>query len=364
MSLSAVVVDDSIVFRKVVRDTLEEVGGVRVVDVAGNGNLAVQKIRQHKPDFVTLDLEMPGLDGLGVLEALKADNLPTNILMVSSFTRRGADSTTKALSLGAFDFILKPDFDDAKKNKEDLKRQIGQRVKALSRRNPGSLAAKSPVRKGVAAPASVSKPAPRRGRVSPPEAIVVGISTGGPQALRKMISKLPADLPVPVVIVQHMPAMFTSSMARDLDGFSALQVVEAEDRMPIQAGSVYIAPGGKQMRISGFPGALRAEVTDDPPERSCKPSVDYMFRSADKVLGPKLLGLIMTGMGDDGLEGCRLLRKSGATVWAQDEASSTVYGMPRQIVDNGLADEVLPLSQISNSIARFCHRHVGSRTGV
>lgn len=354
MTLSAIVVDDSIVFRKTIRDCLESIGDVRIVDVARDGMSAVEKIRKHKPDLVTLDVEMPGMDGLQVLEALKNDDLKTNILMVSSLTQRGAESTTKALSLGAFDFVLKPCHSDPAANIADLTRQLRTRVSAIARRNK-PVATRSAVSKTATTPVAplTQKSQPTR----KPDVVLIGISTGGPQALRTMIPALPANLPIPVVVVQHMPAMFTASMAADLNKLSALNVYEATNDAPLKAGSVYIAPGGRQLRMNGHRGALRAEVTDDPPYQNCKPSVDYLFHSARKIVGGNCLSLIMTGMGNDGLESCRELCRAGGTVWAQDETSSTVYGMPKQIVDNGLADSVFPLDQIASAIVRHCNQN-------
>lgn len=358
MPLSAVVVDDSIVFRKTIRDCLESIGDVRILDVARDGKSAVEKIRRHQPDLVTLDVEMPGMDGLEVLQALQNDNLKSNILMVSSLTQRGAESTTKALSLGAFDFILKPCHVDPAANIADLTRQLRTRVSAISRRKQRGAAPK-----GRASSTSHAKPLrtkitpPANHRELSPDLIMIGISTGGPQALRAMIPSLPANLPIPVVIVQHMPAMFTASMAADLNKLSAIKVVEAENDTTLRAGCVYVAPGGRHLKMTGFRGALKVNVNDDPPYQNCKPSVNYLFNSARKIVGGNCLSLIMTGMGDDGLESCRELRRVGATIWAQDEASCTVYGMPKQIVDDGLANSVLGLPDIAPAIVRYCNEH-------
>ncbi|SRR6056297_768626 len=361
MTLSAVVVDDSIIFRKAVRDSLEAVGGVRVVGVAGNGLVAVEKIRQLKPDLVTLDVEMPDMDGLQVLKQLQKDQLSTKIIMISSLTQRGASATTEALSLGAFDFILKPNGGDAKRNLSELQQQLSVRVREISRIavRPVALLPSRPesnLFKAVKPAKSSAVFQPNLGKRELPEVVLIGISTGGPQALRGMLTQLPADFPVPVIVVQHMPPMFTASMARDIDKAAPLNVVEAADAMPIRTGTIYIAPGGKQLGLSGAPYDLRADVNDDPAQRNCKPSVDYLFKSAIRVLGGNVLGLIMTGMGDDGLDGCRGLQAAGAAIWAQDEASCTVYGMPRQIVENGLADEVIPLGKIASKLANASYR--------
>ncbi|TWU63291.1 Chemotaxis response regulator protein-glutamate methylesterase [Crateriforma conspicua] len=353
MPISALVVDDSLLFRKVVRDCLAQIGDVEVIGVAGDGKAAVEKIRRFRPDVVTLDVEMPGMDGLAVLRQIKRDRLPTKIIMLSALTERGADATTEALSLGAFDFILKPSHGSPEKNLAELKDQLSQRISAVRRRpTSASKTAKPSItrspRSTMATKRAVAAPSRRAAGLI--EAVLIGISTGGPKALRALLTQLPADYSVPIIIVQHMPPMFTASMARDIDRHAKLDVVEAADEMPLIGGTAYIAPGGKHLEVHRVAGSLRACVTDAPPERNCKPSVNVMFRTASDATGGRVLGAIMTGMGDDGLAGCQHLRNAGGTVWAQDEASCTVFGMPRQIIEAGLADRILPLNQFADAL--------------
>ena len=276
MKLRAIVVDDSIIFRKVVRDCLGQLGGVDVVDVAKDGVSALEKIAKHRPDIVTLDVEMPVLDGLEVLKALQRDKIGTKVIMVSSHTERGAATTTRALSIGAFDFILKPNLGSMEKNQRELKQQLEQRISLLRRRSERAAAKTTASKPAITA---AKKPAPTSmpktiGRL---DAICIGISTGGPKALNTLVSSLPETIDTPILVVQHMPPLFTSTLARGLNDSSKLRVVEAENGMPLKGGMVYIAPGGKQMRVGGYSGAWTAEVTDDQPVKACKPSVDYLL---------------------------------------------------------------------------------------
>lgn len=367
-NLRALVVDDSLIFRKVVRDSLASIDGVDVIDVARDGESAIEKIRLLRPDVVTLDVEMPGLDGLQVLEAIQQQKIDTNVIMISSLTTRGAETTTRALAIGAFDFILKPNHDSLEANTIELRTELGRRIEILRRRigqsgrtmtRSGAVESpKSPLR----APTnmrpnacSITRTVDAAGRMNL-SAICIGISTGGPKALSEMIPRLPANIDVPILIVQHMPPLFTKTMAEGLDQQSKLTVVEAADGMRLRGGHVYIAPGGRHMRVGGFPGAWTAEITNADPIKSCRPSVDYLFTSAAEHFHSQVLGIVMTGMGDDGVDGCRAIAAKGGRVWAQDKPSCAVYGMPRQVIEAGLADEVLPLSQIDRWIQRHgCH---------
>ena len=355
MTLRAIVVDDSIVFRKAVRDALGDIDGVDVIDVAKDGITAVEKIKQHRPDVVTLDVEMPGLNGLEVLETLQRENIHPKIIMVSSHTQRGAITTTRALAMGAFDFILKPDHQDSDQNRIELRDQLAARLDSISlKSNPTTSGSTGLTQSYQPIPSPVATGRRNATLGGPIDAICIciGISTGGPKALAQVIPSLHDNLQVPILIVQHMPPLFTKTMADTLNSSSALTVTEASDGMPLKGGQVYIAPGGKQMRIAGYPGAWTAEITNDAPLRNCKPSVDYLFESAAKEFRDRLLAIVMTGMGDDGLEGCRAVAKTGGKIWAQDEATSTVFGMPRQIIEAQLANEVLSLDSITRGIAK------------
>ena len=348
--MRVLVVDDSTVFRKVVRDALTQEPGVEVVGVAGDGAAALRKIEALKPDLVTLDVEMPVLDGLAVLQRLQ--ELPTapQVIMLSAMTDRGALATTRALRLGAFDFVLKPSQASLEESCQQLRQDLLPKINALL--TPDKM---------DAAPAAprLRSPAPRRSPeddLGPPkqppaaQVVGVGVSTGGPAALTRLLPKLPADLPVPLLIVQHMPPVFTRTLADDLNKASAISVCEASHGQVVESATAYIAPGGKQMKVARLGGRTIIQVTDDPPERNCRPAVDYLFRSIAHAYGNDALAVVMTGMGDDGTLGCRLLKRNGCTIAVQDEASCVVYGMPRQVVDAGLADVVRPLESLHEVI--------------
>jgi two-component system, chemotaxis family, protein-glutamate methylesterase/glutaminase len=341
------VVDDSMLFRKVVRDALATEPGIDVVGWAADGRAALEKIDTLKPDAMTLDLEMPEVDGLEVLRQLRQRPNPPSVIVVSALTDAGATQTTKALRLGAFDFVLKPNGAHLDDNRAQLAADLLPKIRLLADRLTGS--AEPRVSRVETAISAAPPTAMSRKR---PEIVAIGISTGGPSALHVMLPKLPADLPVPVVIVQHMPPKFTRSLADDLDRLCGIQVGEAADGGRLQAGHVYIAPGGLQTRIEHPPRGLEFCITDDPPEKCCKPSVDYLFRSLAEHVGSRVLAVIMTGMGDDGTLGCQLLKQRGAQVIAQDAASCVVYGMPRQVIEHGLADIVRPLDGIAEAIDR------------
>jgi two-component system chemotaxis response regulator CheB len=372
--LNCIVVDDSLIFRKVVRDCLKQMPNITVIDIAADGLKAIDKITEHRPDLVTLDVEMPGKDGLEVLKAIRERGIDCDVIMVSGQTDRGADVTTKALSLGAFDFILKPNANDPESNMRELLAALVPKIDAIRkrrRRRIESSTSTSPVDKTAIGPSwavrrdnpslsvsgnetASSKVTPKpRPRCNTADVIVIGVSTGGPSALREILPKLPANFPLPVLIVQHMPPLFTASLARDLNEFCAVTVCEAQHRQLIRPGTVYIAPGGAQMRVAGLAGCRHIEITDDPPIRACKPSVDYLFSSVADTYGGNCLAIILTGMGNDGTAGSRQLHACGARIVAQDEASCTVFGMPRQVIDAGLADRIETLHQIPSLMSRI-----------
>jgi two-component system chemotaxis response regulator CheB len=341
------VVDDSMLFRKVVRDALALDPAIEVVGSASDGRAALEKIEQFKPDAITLDLEMPEVDGLGVLRQLRERPQPPSVIVVSAFTDAGAALTNQALRLGAFDFVLKPSGANINENRDRLAADLLPKMRLLiERRQPVTDRTKAAAKRQPAVPTKVQERVPEK----PPKVVAIGISTGGPSSLHEMLPKLSADLPVPVVIVQHMPAKFTRSLAEDLDRRAKVHVKEAEDGERLQAGTVYIAPGGRQIKIEAQLHSLKVRVTDDPPEKCCKPSVDYLFRSLADQVGARVLAVIMTGMGDDGAAGCQLLKQRGAHILAQDAASCVVYGMPRQVIESGLADMVRPLDGIAEAI--------------
>ena len=367
--LRVLVVDDTIVYRKSVSDVLSEIPGVEVVGVAHNGQIALSKIATLKPDMLTLDIEMPVMNGIELLERLQASRSTIGVVMVSTLTTDGGEMTMKALELGAFDFILKPQSKNLAESKKQLKNALVPIIREFKlSRNASSLLAKrgklskassivqrkplKPLKKlGASSLKPTQKATIKKGKS---EIITIGISTGGPNALTQMLPKLPGDIGVPVVVVQHMPPVFTKSLAASLDAKCALTVKEAEDRETLQNDTVYIAPGGKQMKlVASADGTNRQiKITNDPPENSCRPSADYLFRSVGDYYVGRTTAVIMTGMGSDGTKGLQILDQKGATIIAQDEASCVVFGMPKAPIESGLADVIAPLNKIADEIVK------------
>jgi len=358
-----IVVDDTIVYRKIVSDILSELPDVEVVGTANNGKIALNKIASLKPDLITLDIEMPEMNGLDVLAHIQKKQPDTGVIMLSSSTREGGEMTIKALELGAFDFIPKPLSGTMAENKKEIKGLLTPMLKAFKRHREiknilkgGTLStAKAvdlpPERKKV--PVSSENTAGRMKKITgqlkaKSEIVAIGISTGGPNALAKMMPMLPPDIGVPILIVQHMPPIFTASLAKSLNAKCSLRVVEATDGQLLSINTALIAPGGKQMKIAADSDEKNRiiRITDDPPENSCKPSVDYLFRSVAEHYAERATGVIMTGMGSDGTKGVEILKKNGSFIIAQDEGSCTVFGMPKDVIESNLADVVLPLDKI------------------
>ncbi len=361
--IKAVVVDDTIVYRKIVGDVLKSIPGIEVVGTANNGKIALSKIRSLKPDLITLDIEMPEVNGIEVLQELRTMENPPMVVMLSTLTQQGSEMTIKALELGAIDFVAKPEDGTMADNMVKVKAALDPIVKLIKRRKGGGPTYTSRgtvppprtlVQKSVTPRTAVTR-TPGAAWIRPKSEIIgIGISTGGPNALTKMIPLLPANLKAPVLIVQHMPPMFTASLANSLNNKSALEVKEAEDGDVIQPGKVFIAPGGKQMKIvAGADGLTRKiKITDDPPENSCRPSVDYLFRSIAQHYVGRSTGVIMTGMGSDGSKGLAQMKKNGSFVIAQDEESCTVFGMPKEPIETGIADVIAPLDRIADEIVK------------
>ncbi len=368
-SIKAVVVDDTIVYRKVVGDVLKSIPGIDVVGTANNGKIALSKIKTLKPDLITLDIEMPEMTGIEVLEGLQDLENPPMVVMLSTLTQEGSEMTIKALELGAIDFVAKPEAGKMADNLREVKAALEPIITLIKQRKGMGLGAtafkRSPTMtrpaRNVSPLTQPIRDATKRSSGFRPkqlagqsEIIGIGISTGGPNALTQMIPMLPSNLKVPVVIVQHMPPMFTASLANSLNAKSGLDVKEAEDGDLLQARKVFIAPGGKQMKIVAGGDRLtrKIKITDDPPENSCKPSVDYLFRSIAQHYSGRATGVIMTGMGSDGTQGLVQMKKTGSVVIAQDESTCTVFGMPKKPIESGLADIVVPLNQIADAILK------------
>ncbi|WP_300667669.1 chemotaxis response regulator protein-glutamate methylesterase [Desulfoluna sp.] len=360
------VVDDTILYRKVIGDVIASIPGAEVCGTAANGRFALTKINTFKPDLITLDIEMPEMNGLELLEQLKktGTKLP-RIIMLSTLTTKGGDMTIRALELGAFDFITKPQSGTAAENMEKIRAQLTPAITSLIQEkkfrsrlsNTRATLARTVLPRESKEKKTVIPvtPPPRRipRTVSrPSEVVAIGISTGGPNALAAMLPKLPADIGVPLLIVQHMPPVFTKSLAGSLNNKCAIEVKEAEDGDLLKPGLALIAPGGKQMRVEAHRDGIHrlVRITDDPPENSCRPSVDYLFRSIAGHYVGRATGIIMTGMGQDGFKGLQKMHENGAVILAQDEASCTVYGMPKAPAEAGITDKVVPLSEMARAL--------------
>ncbi|EHS1182467.1 chemotaxis response regulator protein-glutamate methylesterase [Vibrio vulnificus] len=366
MAIKVLVVDDSSFFRRRVSEIINAESRLEVIDVAVNGKEAVEKAKRLKPDVITMDIEMPVMDGISAVREIMA-SVPTPILMFSSLTHDGAKATLDALDAGALDFLPKK-FEDIARNRDEAVSLLQQRViqiaskRAFMRRPVASSASvqerpqstlnrpTTGLRREAPAQAPVSRaPMAAKFRASGKkyQLTAIGTSTGGPVALQKILTKLPANYPHPIVLIQHMPATFTAAFASRLNSLCKIQVKEAEDGDVLQAGVAYLAPGGKQMMIDGRPGAARLRIIDGGERMNYKPCVDVTFGSAAKIYADKVLSMVLTGMGADGREGARMLKSAGATIWAQDEDSCVVYGMPQAVAKAGLSTEDLPLERIA-----------------
>ncbi|MFN3166558.1 MAG: chemotaxis response regulator protein-glutamate methylesterase [Phycisphaeraceae bacterium] len=321
-----VITDDSAFMRRAIRQMLEEEPDIEVVAVAHDGQMALDYAKKHQPDVITLDIEMPVMDGLTALRHIMRQ-CPTQVLMISSLTTEGSTASLQALRMGAADVIAK-EHSTCAANILEIKEQLVARVRGLagSRR----------IQHDKPAPPTPSHAIPAL-RAADYRLIAIGSSTGGPPALEKILTPLPATFPTPIVVAQHMPLVFTQSMTKRLNDICALKVVHADHGTPILPGQVHIAPGGQHLHVVQRAGRLFAQVNDEPKQAPYKPSVSALFASCAKAMGKQTLGIVLTGIGNDGLEGARPLHELGATLIAQDEASSVVYGMPRAIADAGLA---------------------------
>ncbi|RKF19501.1 chemotaxis response regulator protein-glutamate methylesterase [Alginatibacterium sediminis] len=382
MAITVLVVDDSSFFRRRVSEIINSDPGMHVIDTAVNGKDALDKVIKLKPDVVTMDIEMPVMDGISAVKAIMAQQ-PTPILMFSSLSHEGAQSTLDALEAGACDFLPKK-FEDIARDREEAVSLLQQRVKAISRRrlhrpvlrtapsevpssrtnvvsnNPRSALGSSPTRSVVPNQArniantqtsavSTARPAAINHRASGKryKLVAIGTSTGGPVALQTILTKLPRNFPHPILLVQHMPATFTQAFATRLNSLCQINVKQAEDGDILQAGCAYLAPGGKQMIAEGR-GRIR--IVDGNDKVNYKPCVDITFASLAKSHGDSVLAMILTGMGADGRDGAKLLKDKGSIIWAQDEASCVVYGMPQAIAAAGLASKQMPLDRFAESI--------------
>jgi two-component system chemotaxis response regulator CheB len=374
------ITDDAVVVRRLVADVLGAVPTIEVVGTAPNGRIALQKIDQLTPDIVILDVEMPDMDGIATLVAIRESHPDLPVVMFSTLTERGAAITLEALMRGANDYVTKPaNVGSVAEAMDRVRDELVPRIHALcglsSEPVAESAVAATPLaarrlRRTLTGPTpSGAEAAPATARPVPPSApparvdlVVIGISTGGPNALARLVPTLPADLPVPVLVVQHMPPMFTRLLAERLDNHAAVQVREAAGGEAIAPGECWIAPGDRHLEVRADAGGHLHLVTHDGPrENSCRPAVDVLFRSAARTTGRHVLGIVMTGMGHDGLRGSEEVLGAGGRVIAQDEATSVVWGMPGAVAQAGMAESLVPLDQIAGEIVR---RVSAGRVGV
>jgi two-component system chemotaxis response regulator CheB len=369
MAVKVLVVDDSSFFRRRVTEIVNQDPLLEVVDTAVNGKEAIEKALSLRPDVITMDIEMPVLDGISAVREIMA-KCPTPILMFSSLTQAGAKATLDALDAGALDFLPKK-FEDIARDKQEAITLLQQRIKALSRRRtfmttPKALVSAPPISGSALARtiSNVTSSLRTQPIVEKSQAVVhykrsgksyqlvaIGTSTGGPVALQTILTQFPVNFPHPILLVQHMPSTFTSAFAARLNSLCKISVKEAEDGDAIKSGCAYLAPGGKQMLVEGRGASARIRIIDGNDKVNYKPCVDITFASLAKSHGDKVLAIILTGMGADGRDGARLLKDQGATIWAQDEASCVVYGMPQAVAKAGISSESLPLDRVAQRIA-------------
>ncbi len=385
MAYKVLVVDDSSFFRRRLSDILNKDANLEVIDVAVNGREAVEKAVALKPDVITMDIEMPILNGIEAVKQIMA-KAPTAILMFSSLTHQGAKATLEALDAGALDFLPKK-FNEIAQNSDEAGTLLRQRVNQLARKK-ASVARSTPISRSSFNRTTSTTPShtttktttfsrtqsvrseisPNRETITPKvqassviknasgksyKLLAIGTSTGGPVALQKILTQIPQNFPLPIILVQHMPAAFTSAFASRLNALCKISVKEAEDGDVLRPGWAYLAPGGRQMIVDGTENAAKLKVFDDnSPRVTYKPSVDISFGSAAKVYAGNVLAVILTGMGADGREGSRMLKSKGAKIWSQDEQSCVVYGMPQAVTAAGISELELPLESIADAIIK------------
>jgi two-component system chemotaxis response regulator CheB len=353
-------VDDAVVVRKALSLAIAQDQDLEVAGTAVNGRVALAKFPALKPDIVLLDFEMPEMDGLATVRELRKISSRVPIIMFSSLTERGASVTLEALAMGATDYVLKPSNVDMAATLQAISRELLPKIRALCRlpeRRTGFAPTAQPIQPR---PPIVVPLRPRL--FSPVQVVAIGVSTGGPDALARLLPTLPADFPVPIVIAQHMPPIFTALLAARLSSKSSLPVRECVSGEPLMPGCVVIAPGDFHMEVNQEDGLFVLKTHQGPRENFCRPSVDVLFQSIARLYGARALAVVLTGMGQDGLKGCETLRGLGARIYVQDEASSVVWGMPGFVARSGLADRIFPLDQMGAEIVRATSMQAAART--
>ena len=353
--IRVLVVDDSVVMRRLLSEAVSSDPGMEVAGYAANGRIALALMDQVAPDIVTLDVEMPVMDGLNTLKAMRAAGRTLPIIMFSTLTERGAEATIDALASGASDYVAKPagtgDYNAAR---ERIREAPVPRIKALCR-------SPRPALKSETA-AVRPKTLPCKKWTEPVGLVAIGCSTGGPNALAQVLPAIPHDFPAPILVVQHMPPAFTRFLAQRLTSLCQLPVEEAEEGTTLKPGTISVAPGGYHLVVQGREPQTKMHITQDAPENSCRPSVDVLFRSVAQIFSGRALAVVLTGMGQDGLRGCEALASIGGEIIVQDEATSVVWGMPGFVAREGLADSVLPISDVGPRIVQrvLARRRMGS----
>src|SRR5581483_989078 len=355
-AIRVLIVDDSVVIRKILTETLSADREIEIAGSASDGRIALSKLAQIKPDVVTLDIEMPVMNGLETLKELRKSHPALPVIMFSTLTERGASATLDALSFGASDYVTKPsNTGSMDAGIAAIRTELIPKIKALCRRTtvkPRLFSSPKPV-----------GPLTLRAK-QPIDIVAIGTSTGGPNALAEVLPRLPKDLPVPIVVVQHMPPIFTRFLAERLSAQSQITVSEASDGADLAPGQAWIAPGNFHMTVSRRALRGRVDLNQDPPEHSCRPAVDVLFRSVASTYRSNVLGVVMTGMGSDGVLGAKEIREAGGEVLIQDEATAVVWGMPGLVYAAGQADGVYPLDQLATQITRRVMQSRIPRTAV
>ncbi|MDH5424945.1 MAG: chemotaxis response regulator protein-glutamate methylesterase [Gammaproteobacteria bacterium] len=354
MTVKVLIVDDSGFFRRRLTEIISSDPLIEVIGSANNGKEAIEQARLLKPDVITMDIEMPVMDGIEATKQIMRSN-PTSILMFSSLTYDGATATLNALEAGAADFLPKR-FEDISNQREEAVKLLTSRIKTLGRGKQLTMQARAPV--AGTATNTIKKetvttrgPAIRSFDSSTVELVAIGTSTGGPVALQTVLTTIPADFKAPIIIIQHMPPKFTEAFANRLDKICKINVREAKQGEKLVAGVALIAPGGMQLDVVKKGRELTVNIKESLPSQNYKPCVDATFESIAVATGAKALGIILTGMGADGREGCRRMKQTGAKIWAQDEETSLIYGMPAAVAQANLADQILPLATVAKLLA-------------
>lgn len=347
--IRVLIVDDSAVIRRLLSDLLKEDSQIEVVGMAGNGEQAIPKVQQLHPDIITLDMEMPVMDGIETLKALRKTHPKLPIIMFSTLTERGSSATMDALSLGASDYVTKPaNVGSVIEGMGRIREELIPKIKALcGRKNPSATPTPQ-----ISMESRFARMARASTGVGGIDVLAIGVSTGGPNALAELMPSLGKNFPVPVVIVQHMPPLFTRLLAERLGAISGFKCQEGVAGQLLRPGQLWVAPGGFHMETQRVRDGVIIHLHEERPENSCRPAVDVLFRSVAKSYGSKVLSVVLTGMGQDGLKGCEAIAAAGGQVLVQDEASSVVWGMPGAVSNAGLADKVLPLRELGPEILR------------